>query len=102
MGYRDFKDWTRRRNYDEILRNKAFSIAKNSEDDGYQTGLASMVYKFFDKNTSGSGIKNDNILNKKLANKLHKPISRKLNKKSTITFYRQYLWCWSCRYPINK
>ena len=81
MGHRDFKDWTRRRNYDEILRDKAFSIAKNSEDDGYQTGLASMVYKFFDKNTSDSSIKNENILNKEPAKELHKPISRKFNKK---------------------
>ena len=75
------------------MRDKAFSIAKNPEDDGYQTGLASMVYKFFDKNTSGSSIKNENILNKEPAKELHKPISRKFNKKSTITVYRQYLWC---------
>ena len=32
---------------DKILRAKAFNIAKNSKCDGYQRGLASMVYKFF-------------------------------------------------------
>ena len=81
MAYGYFKDWTRRRNYDKILRDKAFSIAKNPDNDGYQTGLASMVYKFFDKNTSDSSIKNENILNKEPAKELHKPISRKFNKK---------------------
>ena len=39
-----------------------------------------MVYKFFDKKTSGSGIKNENISNKRLAEELHKPIIRKFNK----------------------
>ena len=51
-----------------------------------------MVYKFFDKKTSGSGIKN--IPNKKLAAELHKPIIRHFNKeKSTFNFYGQYLGC---------
>ena len=36
---------------------KAFNIAKNSKNDGYHYGLASMIDKFFDKRTSGSGIK---------------------------------------------
>ena len=35
---------------------KAFNIAKNSKYDGYQSGLSSMVYKFFDKKNSGCGI----------------------------------------------
>ena len=35
-----------------------------------------MVYKFFDKNTSGSSIKNESISNKELAEELHKPIIR--------------------------
>ena len=47
-----------------------------------------MVYKSFDKKTSGSNIKNKNILNKELAEELHKPIIRKFKKKkSTLTFY---------------
>ena len=36
---------------------KAFNIAKNPKYDRYQRGLASMVYKFFDKKTSGSRLK---------------------------------------------
>ena len=49
MAYGDFKD-LRRTASGEILRDKAFNIAKNPKYDGYQRGLASMVYKFFDKN----------------------------------------------------
>ena len=56
MGYGDFKDLKRRTFSDKVLRDKAFGIAKNPKYDGYQRGLASMVYKFFDKTSEGSGI----------------------------------------------
>ena len=46
MTYRDFKDLIRRAAFDKKFRHKAFSNAKNKKDDGYQRGLASMVYKF--------------------------------------------------------
>ena len=49
MAYGDFKDIARRTASDKFLRDKAFNIAKNPKYDGYQRGLASMVYKFFDK-----------------------------------------------------
>ena len=49
MAYGDFKDLTRRTASDKILRDKAFNTAKSSKYDGYQHGLASMVYKLFDK-----------------------------------------------------
>ena len=48
-----FKDLTRRTGSDKILRDKVFIIAKNLKYDGYQHGLASMVYKCFDKKISG-------------------------------------------------
>ena len=64
--YGDFKDLTRRTASDKILRDKAFNLAKNSKYDGYQRGLASIVYKFFDKKSSGSSIKNENISYKSL------------------------------------
>ena len=47
MAYGDFKDLTRRTASEKILRNKAFNIAKNKKYDGYERGLASMVYNFF-------------------------------------------------------
>ena len=49
MVYGDFKNLTRRTASDKILRDKAFNITKNPKYDVYQRGLASMVYKFFDK-----------------------------------------------------
>ena len=60
MAYGDFKDIKRRTASDKILRDKAFNIAKNSKYDGYQRGLSCMVYKFFDKKSTGSSIVNNN------------------------------------------
>ena len=77
MAYGDFKDLPKRTASEKILRDKASSIAKNPKYDGYQRGLSSMVYTFFDKKTSGCCIKNENISNKELAERLHKPIIRK-------------------------
>ena len=56
-----FKDLQRITFSDKILRDKAFNIAKNPKYDGYQTGLASMVCKFFDKKSKGSGVANNEI-----------------------------------------
>ena len=58
MAYGNFKDLTKRTASDKILRDEAYSIAKNPKYDGYQRGLASMVYRVFDKKSSGTGIKN--------------------------------------------
>ena len=49
MTYRDFEDLARRTASEKVLRDKAFNIAKNPKYDGYKRGLASAVYKFFDK-----------------------------------------------------
>ena len=57
-GLWGFKDLNRRTVSDKILRNKAFNIAKKPKYGGYQRGLASMVYKFFDKKSKGSGVVN--------------------------------------------
>ena len=61
MVYRDFKDLKRRRASDKILRDIAFNIAKNSKYDGYQRRLASMLYRFFDKMSTGGGVANNEI-----------------------------------------
>ena len=60
------------------MRDKAFNIAKNTRYDGYQSGLACMVYKFLDKKSfSGSGITNNKTKqNMQLAEGLHKAIIR--------------------------
>ena len=49
MAYGDFKDLARRTEADKVLRDKAINSDKDPKYDGYQGGLASMVYKFFDK-----------------------------------------------------
>ena len=56
MAYGDFKDLKRRTASDKILRDKAFNLAKNPKYDGYQRGLASMVFKLFDKKSTGSSV----------------------------------------------
>ena len=75
MAYGDLKDLKRRTASDKILRDKAFNTAKNPKYDGYQRGLTSMVYKFFDKKSAGGGIANEP--NYQLANEFHKTIIRK-------------------------
>ena len=77
-AYSDSKDLTKRTVADKIFKNKAFDIAKDPKYDGYQRGLASMVYKFFDSKVTlpdkkyvGSGAK---LIpqNEQLADELHK------------------------------
>ena len=75
MTYGKTKDLVKRTQSDEVLRDKAFKIASDPKYDGYQRGLVSMVYKFFDKKSKGSGIINES--NYQLANELHKPIIKK-------------------------
>ena len=75
MAYGKSKDLVKRTQSDKVLRDKAFKIASDPKYDGYQRGLASMVYTFFDKKSKGSGIINKS--NYQLANELHKPIIRK-------------------------
>ena len=83
MAYGDFKDLARRTASDKVLRDKSFNIARNRKYEGYQRGLSSMVYKFFDKKSVGRGVNmhanNEHPLD--LAEELHKPIIRKLKKK---------------------
>ena len=77
MTYVDFKDLPKRTTSDKVLRDKPFNIAKNPEYDGYQTRFASMIYKFFDKNSAGSGV-NLHANNEKLAEESHKQVIKKI------------------------
>ena len=78
MAYGGFKDIKRRTVSNKILRDKAFNVAKNPKYDGYQRGLAPMVYKFFDKKSASlTDRRIANELNYQLANELHKPTIRK-------------------------
>ena len=92
MAYGDFKDISRTTAADKLYRDKAFNIAKNLKYDGYQRGLNSMVYKFFDKESSGSGAKSQIIQNEELAEELHKPIIRKVEKRKVYLSFIDNIW----------
>ena len=82
------KDLINRTEADKVLRGKAYDIASNPEYDGYQRGLASMVYKFFHKKSTGSGIAISSIL----ANELHKPIIKKIDKRKVYSQFKDNIW----------
>ena len=65
MAYGDFKDLAKRTASYKILRDNAINIVKNPKYNGYRRGLASMVYKFFDKKSTGGGIANNDSNNNK-------------------------------------
>ena len=112
MAYGNFKDLASRTASDKILRDKAFNIAKNPKCDGYQRGLASMVYNFFDKKSSGCGIDNNNsnnnnnnknneikqnwrpldLVSLQLSEELHKPIIKKVKKRKVYSRFKDNIW----------
>ena len=91
------------------MRDESFNITKNPKYDGYQRGLASMVYKFFDKKFAslersetlvprdksafGIGIKNESMSGQELAEELHKPIIRKIEKRKLHLSFIDNIWC---------
>ena len=84
---------------DKVLRDKAFKIAGDQKYDGYQRWLASMVYKFFDKKTKGSGRPSSSALqiannkeNVQLADELHKIIIRKFEKRKVYSSFKDNIW----------
>ena len=109
-AYADHKDLINRTEADKVLKDKAYDIASNPEYDGYQRGLASMVYKFFDKKSTagpkakpsslertGSGIatagpsalaRSSSIL----ADELHKPVIKKFNKRKVYSQFKDNIW----------
>ena len=52
MAYGKTKDFAKRTQSDKVLRDKAFKIGSDPKYDGYQRGLASIVYKFLDRKSS--------------------------------------------------
>ena len=70
MAHWDFKGLNRRTVSDKLLRDKAFNVVKNPKYDKYQGGLASMVYQFFNKKTSGGAVKKEIMQNEELASKI--------------------------------
>ena len=92
MADGDLKGLTKRTASHKILRDKEFNIAKNPKYDGYQRGLASIVYKFFNKKTSGNSIKNENMSDQLLAKELHNPIIKKFKKRKVQSSFIDNIW----------
>ena len=103
-AYADNKDLINRTKADKVLRDKAYNIASNPEYDGYQKGLASMVYKFFDKKSMGSCTAKPSALARSslkritrdssliLADELHKPVIKKFNKRKVYSQFKDNIW----------
>ena len=85
MAYGKSKDLVKRTQSDKVLRDKAFKIASDLKYDGYQRGLASMVYKFFNKKSSGSDV--DAEPNYQLASELHKQIIKKFKRRKVYSLF---------------
>ena len=82
VAYTKYKDVENRLISDQKLRNSAYDIASNPKYDGYRRGLASIVYKFFDSKVAPEN-------NKILAEELHKPVIKKINKRKV---YSDNIW----------
>ena len=92
MAYGVFKDLARRKNSDKTVRDKALNIAKSSKYRGYQKGLASLVYKLFDKNSKGSGVSIQLEFNEQLAKELHKLIIKNFNRRVDFSGFKDNIW----------
>ena len=90
MAYSKTKGLVKRTQSDKVLKYKAFKIASDPKYDGYQRRLASMVYKFFDKKSNGSGTANEP--NYQLANELHKSVIKKFKKRKVFSSFRDNIW----------
>ena len=88
MAYGDFKDLKKRTAADKVLRDKAFNTARNPKYDGYQRGLASMVYQFLDKEKQKNEIKQ----NEQIAEELHKLIIRNFKKRKEYSAFKDNIW----------
>ena len=83
VAYGKSKDLIKRIQSNKVLKDKAFKLDNNPNYNGYQGGLASMAYKFFDKKSKGNGTINES--NYQLANELHKTIIRKFKKRKVYS-----------------
>ena len=94
-AYADHKDLINRTKSDKVSGDNAYDIASNPEYDGYQRRLASMVYKFFDKNSMRSGMARDTAKPSSLersssilADELHKLVIKKFNKRKVYSQFK--------------
>ena len=65
-------------------------MLKIQKTDGYQRGLASMVYNLFDKKSKG--INNEIKQNEQLAEELHEPIIKKFKRRKVYSSFKDNIW----------
>ena len=90
MAYGKYKDLTKRTQSDKVLRDKVLKLQAIRNMMDIKEELASMVYKFFDKKSKGSGIKS--MSNQQLSSEHHKPIIRKFNKRKVYSSFKDNIW----------
>ena len=82
-AHSDCNDFAKRTISDNILKDKAYKIFVNPKYDGYQRGLASMVYKLSDKKSrSGASVSED------LVQELHKPVIKKSKRNNVYARFK--------------
>ena len=93
-AYGKYKDRANTRQSDIALKNKALKTTTAPRVNGYQRGLASMVYKFFNKRTKRSGINNRGnlLVNSKLAEELYKPVIKKFKRRKVYSNFKNNIW----------
>ena len=79
---------------DIVLKNKTLKIATDLRVNGYERGLASIVYKFSNKRTKGSGInlQNNSLNSEVLALELHKPIIKNFKRRKVYSSFKDNIW----------
>ena len=90
MAYGKSKDLAKRTKSGQCVRYKALKIPSDLKYDAYQRGLASMVYKFLDKKSSGSGV--DAEPNYQFASELHKQVTKKFKTQKVYSSFRDNIW----------
>ena len=90
MTYGDFKDLAGGTISHKVSRNKAFNIVKNPKYDGYQRGLTSIAYEFFDRRSISSDVAM--LQNEQLAEELHKPIVKKIKRRKVYSSFKGNIW----------
>ena len=73
------------------MRDKTFEISSDPKYDRYQRLLASIVYKFFDKKSIGSGGV-ATVPNYQLSNELHRQIIRNFKRRKVYSSFRDNNW----------
>ena len=71
----------------KILKDRAYEIALCPKYDGCESGIASMVYNFFDKKTGSRAVatsKTKASVNEELAQELHKSVIKKFQTEQSL------------------